>query len=64
MDHINYFDDMYESIPDFGNVALLKFLFNIDVDMLHESGFSKNDFDCLSKDFKTILFEQIKTYLE
>ena len=41
MGHAKYFDDMFESFPDWRNVVSLMFLNKDDVDILHTGGFSK-----------------------
>ena len=58
MDHINYFEDMFESIPDNRKIVFLFFLFKNDNDLLHEIGFSERDIDRLSLEFENILTEQ------
>ena len=39
MDNINYFKDLFESIPDYRKIVLLMFLIKKDNDLLHECGF-------------------------
>ena len=41
MDNKKYFEDLFESIPDYRDVVLLMFLIKNDVDLLQEGGFSK-----------------------
>ena len=43
MDNINYFKDMFESIPEFRKIVLLMFLPKNDVNLLYECGFLKGD---------------------
>ena len=39
MDYVNYFKDMFESIPGYKKIVLLMFLMKNDVDLTHECGF-------------------------
>ena len=57
MNKINYFKDLFESIPDYKNIVLLVFLIKNDVNMLYECGFLKGDINFLYKEFKNILLE-------
>ena len=43
MDNINYFKDLFESIPDYRKIVLLMFLFQDDKNLLREIGFSERD---------------------
>ena len=43
MDNINYFEDLFESIPDYRKIVLLMFLFQDDKNLLREIGFSERD---------------------
>ena len=43
MDNINYFKDLFESIPDYRKIVLLMFLFQYDKNLLREIGFSERD---------------------
>ena len=63
MDNINYFKDLFESIPDYKKIVSLMFLITNDVDFLNECGFSKGDFNFLCREFKTILLELNEDYL-
>ena len=62
MNNVNYFNDFLESIPDYRNIVLIMFLLKKDVDFLHESGFLKNDINCLCLDSKIIFVEQNGEY--
>ena len=64
MEHIRYFQDLFESIPDFRKVVLLMFSFKNDVDLFTECGFSKNDINRPCIGFKNIFFEQNQDYLD
>ena len=64
MDHVSYFKDFFESIPDCTKIVLLLFSITNDVDLLPECGFSRNDINCLCLEIKTTLMEQNKEYLE
>ena len=43
MDNINYFKDLFESIPDYRKIVFLMFLFQDDKNLLREIGFSEHD---------------------
>ena len=64
MEDINYFKDLFESIPEYRKIVLLIFLIQNDKNLLQEIGFSKNDINCLNIEFKNILFEQFEDYLD
>ena len=53
MNSVNYFTDLFESIPDYKKIVLLKFLNKIDVNFLYECGFLKSDIKFYIKNFKT-----------
>ena len=53
------FKDILESIPDYRKIVLVN-----DKNLLKEIGFSKNDINHLSSEFKNILIEQHENYLE
>ena len=64
MDHVNYFKDMFKSIPDYRNIVFLIFLIKNDVDFLNEYGFFlKCDITRVNNEFKSILMEQNEEYL-
>ena len=58
MDHVECFEIIFESIPDYRKTVLLMFLIKNDVDILHECGFLENDFTHLCKEFEKTLIEQ------
>ena len=64
MDDVNYFKDLFESIPDYKKIVLLIFLIKDDKNLLKEVGFSKNDINLLSLEFKNILLEEYENYLD
>ena len=64
MDNINYFKDLFESITDYKKIVLLMFLIKDDKNLLKEVGFSKNDINSLSLEFKNILLEEYENYLD
>ena len=64
MDNVNYFKDLFESIPDYRNIVILMFLTKIDNDLITECGFLKSDMNCPGLDFKNILIEQNEEYLD
>ena len=63
MDSINYFKDLFESIPDYEKIVLLMFLIKSDVDILYECGFLKVDINFLYKEFQNILLELNEDYV-
>ena len=63
MDNENYFKDIFESIHDYKKIVFLIFLIQNDKNLLKETGFSKNDFNQLSIEFKNILLEDFEEYL-
>ena len=64
MNNTNYFNDLFESIPDYREVVLLIFLIKNDKDLLLEIGFSERDINSLNKEFKNILLELNEEYLD
>ena len=63
MDNVNYFKDLFESIPDYRKIVLLIFLIQNDKNLLKEKGFSKKDINLLNLEFKNILLEVFEEYL-
>ena len=51
---VNYFTDLFESIPDSEKSVLLMFVIKNDVNFLYECGFLKGDINFLNKEFKKI----------
>ena len=64
MNNVNYFEDLFESIPDYKKIVLLMFLIKNYVNFLYECGFLKGDINFLSKEFKNILLELNEDYLD
>ena len=64
MDHVNYFKNLFESIPDYRKVVLLVFSIKNDSDSLNECGFLKNDKNILNQEFRNNLMEQKDEYLD
>ena len=64
MNNVNYFTDLFESIPDYKTIALLMFLIKNDVNFLYECRFLKGEINFLSKEFKIILLELNEDYLD
>ena len=60
---MNYFKDMFESMPDYKKIVLLIFLIQNDKNLLKEIGFSKNDINRLNLEFKNIILEEFEEYL-
>ena len=63
MNNSNSFKDIFESIPDYRKIVLLKFLIQNDKNLLNEIGFSKADINRLILEFKNILIEEFEDYL-
>ena len=63
MENENYFKEIFESIHDYKKIILLIFLIQNDKNLLKEIGFSKNDINRLSTEFKKILLEDFAEYL-
>ena len=49
MNSVNYFEDLFESVPDFRKVVLFLFLIKIDVNLLCECANLKGDIHYLYK---------------
>ena len=64
MDHVNYFTDLFESIPDSKKIVLIMFLIKNGVSFLYECGFLKGDNNFLYKDFGKTLLELNEDYLD
>ena len=64
MNNVNYFKDLFESIPDYKKIVLLMFLVKNDVNFLYECGFLKGDFNFLYREFRNILLELNEDYLD
>ena len=64
MDNVNYFKDLFESIPDTEKIVLLIVLVKNDDNLLYECGFLKGDIICFYKGFKSILLELNEEYLD
>ena len=60
----NYFKDLFQSIPDYKKVVLLKFLNQNDKNLLREIGCNKNDINRLGLELKKILIEEHENYLD
>ena len=64
MDHIKYFKDLFESVPDLWKIVLIMFLNKNDVDLLDQKGFLEKGIGNLNKEFKNLLLEQNEEYLD
>ena len=64
MDNSKYFRDIFESIPDYRKIILLKILIKNGSDLLLEIGFSQRDITRLNLEFKNILMEQNEESLD
>ena len=63
MENENYFKDIFESIHDYKKTILLIFLLQNDKNLVKEIGFSKNDINRLSIEFKKISLGEFEEYL-
>ena len=64
MNNSNYFRDLFESIPDYRKIVLIKFLIQNDKNLFKEIGLSKNDNNLINLEFKNILLEEFENYLD
>ena len=64
MNNVKYFTDLFESIPDYKKIVLLRFLYKNDVNLLYECGFLEGDTIFLYTEFKNILLELNEVYLD
>ena len=64
MNNVNYFTDLFESIPDYKKSVSLMFLLKIDVNFLYKCGFLKGDINSLYKEFKKFSLELDEDYLD
>ena len=64
MNNINYFKELFESIPDYRKIVLLIFLIQNDKNLLKEIGYSSNDINLLNLEFKNILIQEFDGYLD
>ena len=64
MKKLKYFRDLFESVPDYWKIVILRFLLENDVDILNECGFLKKYINCLCSEFKNILMERYQHYLK
>ena len=63
MDNVNYFKDLFESIPEYKKIDLLVSIIKNDVNFLYECGLLKGDINFLYKEFTNILLELNEDYL-
>ena len=63
MNYENYFKDIFKSIHDYKKIVLLIFLIQNDKNLLKEIGFSKDDINRLSIEFKNVILEEFEDYL-
>ena len=64
MINVNYFTDLFESIPEYKKILVLMFLIKNDVNFLYECGFLKGVINFLYKEFKNLLLELNEDYLD
>ena len=63
MNHVNYFKYLFEPIPDYRKIVLIKFLIRNDNKFLQDCDFLNSDIESFKKEFKKILTEQNEEYL-
>ena len=59
MKYETFFKDTFESISEYRKIVLQMFLIKNDVEILIESGCSKNDINRLNLEFNIILMQKI-----
>ena len=64
MNNVNFFTDLFESLPDYKKIVLLMFSIKNDGNFLYDCGFLKGDINFLYKEFKNILLELNEDYLD
>ena len=64
MNKINFFTDLFESIPDYKKIVFVIFLIKNVVNFFYECGFLKGDINFLYKEFKNSLLELNEDYLD
>ena len=65
MNYENFFEHLFESIPDHRKIVLfIKFLIKNCSDLVNEFGFLKNDIITLNLEIKNALMEQKEEYLD
>ena len=64
MNNVNYFKELFESIPNYKKIVLLMFLIQNDKNLLKEIGFSKTDINLLNLECKNISLEEFEDYLD
>ena len=64
MDNLIYFQDLFESIPDYRNLVLVIFLIQNVKKLLLEAGFSERDIIRLNLEFEDILIGEYENYLD
>ena len=62
MNNVNYFKDMFESIPDYRKIVLLIYLIQNDKNSLKEIGFCKEEPNLLNLEFKNILIGEHENF--
>ena len=61
---VNYFKDLFQSIPNYRKNVILRFSFENDMDLLTESRLLKNDKNHLCLEFSIVSIEQNEDYLD
>ena len=62
MDHVLYFKDLFESIPDYRKKVILMFLSEKDADLLKDCGFLKSDINRLKKEYKMFYLNKMNNF--
>ena len=63
MDHVKFFKDLVESIPDYRKSVFSWFLIKNDDDLLRQCGYVKHDINRQCLECKNILMQQNEEYL-
>ena len=60
MNNVNYFKDLFESIPDYKKIVLIMFLIKNDDNLLYECGFLKGDINFFIRNLKIYYLNLMK----
>ena len=63
MNNIIFFEDLFESMPDYIKIVLLKYIFQNDRTLLCEIGFSERNINRLNLERKKLIIEKHEEYL-
>ena len=60
MNNVNYFSDIFESIPVYKSIVLILFVMKNDVNFFYQCGFLNSGLNFLYTEYKHILLEVMK----